>query len=393
MRETFKGYERKNGYGTRNHILVIPTVTCSEFTVKRIVGNASAFYNGDDSKIKILHNPYGCCQTGKDLEQTTRILINAGLNPNTYGVLVLSLGCESVDYNRVADAIAKEKPVEFLKIQDSGARNTRESGVEKLKNMANEALKVKRTETDLSNITAALECGGSDYTSGLASNPTVGRVSDWIVQNGGTTIISEVPEFVGAEHLYAKRAINDSVGKQVLETVTAFEQKLKDEANVDFREGQPTPGNIDGGLTTIEEKSLGAIKKSGTSEVSGVLDYAEIPPSKGHFLMNTPGYDVESVSGKVAGGANIVMFTTGRGTPTGNIITPVIKITANEDTYKIMDDMIDFNASPIMNGEETIEHAAERLKALLIDVANGKLTKAEINEQDDFAIYRVGPTY
>lgn len=393
MEEKFYGYERKDGYGTRNHILIIPTVTCSEFLVKKIAKESSKFYNKDDGKIKVLHNPYGCGQTGDDLEQTTRTLINMGLNPNVYGVLVLSLGCESVDYNHVADTISSEKPVEFLKIQDYGGKKTMEKGIEKIKSIAKDAIKQTRKETDMSYITAGLECGGSDYTSGLASNIVVGKISDWIVNNGGTTIISEVPEFIGAEHLYAKRAVNEDIQKQILETVYNFENKLKMEAKVDFRKGQPTPGNIEGGLTTIEEKSLGAVKKSGTAPVSGVLKYGERPEARGHYLMNTPGYDVESVSGEVAGGANIVMFTTGRGTPTGNIITPVIKITANEDTYKIMDDLIDFDASPIMRGEETIDEAAGKLKELFVSLANGRLTKAELNEQDDFAIYRIGPTY
>ncbi|AAT42628.1 altronate hydrolase [Picrophilus oshimae DSM 9789] len=393
MKDVFLGYERSNGFGTRNHILIIPTVTCSEFTVRRIARESLKYYNNPDGSIKVLNNPYGCGQTGEDLEQTTRTLINMGINPNVSGVLVLSLGCESVDYNKVADEISKYKPVNFLRIQDYGGLKTVETGIEKIKDLAANAIKEKRNETDLKNITAGLECGGSDFTSGLASNPVVGKVSDWIINNGGSTIISEVPEFIGAEHLYAARAVNEDVRAQIFKTVYAFEKKLKEEARVDFRKGQPTPGNMEGGLTTIEEKSLGAVKKSGSAKVSGVLKYGERLSKPGHYLMNTPGYDVESVSGEVAGGANIVMFTTGRGTPTGNIISPVIKITANEETFKKMEDIIDFDASPIMRGDETIESASERLKKLLIETANGRLTKAEINEQDDFAIYRIGPTY
>lgn len=389
----FNGYERDNGFGTRNHILIIPTVTCSEYIVKRILKGSLMYHNNDDGKIKILHNPYGCGQTGKDLEQTTRTLINTGINPNVQSVLVISLGCESVDYNKVADEISEYKNVSFIKIQDNGGSKTVEKGIEEIKKLSSNANKEKRKETDISNLSVGLECGGSDYTSGLASNPTVGKVSDWIIKNNGTTIISEVPEFIGAEHLYARRAINNDVKNKILFMVNNFENKLKDEAGVDFREGQPAPGNMEGGLTTIEEKSLGAVKKSGSSKVSGVLFYGEIPKIKGHFLMNTPGYDVESVSGEIAGGTNIVMFTTGRGTPTGNVISPVIKITANRDTYNKMNDITDFDASPIMLGEETIEDSSERLKKLLIDTANGKLTLSEINEQDDFLIYRVGPTY
>ncbi len=391
--DTFMGFERENGYGTRNHILIIPTVTCSEFTVKKILDGVGAIYNSPDGGVKALRNPFGCGQTGADLEQTTRTLINTGKNPDVHSVLIISLGCESVDYDHVADEISKTKPVSFLKIQDAGRMAAIEGGIEKIKAMAKEASKCKRTEADAEYLSIGLECGGSDFTSGLASNPVVGRVSDWIVGMHGTSIIGEVPEFIGAEHLYAERAQSSDIREAILETVSDFERKLKEEAHADFRTAQPSPGNIAGGITTIEEKSLGAIKKSGSSKVSGVLQYAEISGFHGHFLMNTPGYDVESVSGEVAGGANIVLFTTGRGTPTGNVIAPVIKITGNRDTYRKMYDSIDLDVSDIMEGNENIQEASAKLKKRVLEVASGKLTKAEETGQDDFLIYRIGPTY
>lgn len=226
------------------------------------------------------------------------------------------------------------------------------------------------------------------------SNPLVGMVLDAIVSSGGSTIISEVSEFIGAEHLYARRAVNDEVRRQIIDAVTSFEAWLKREAGVDFRGAQPSPGNIAGGITTIEEKSLGAIKKSGSSPVSGVLKYAErLGERRGHYLMVTPGYDIESVTGMVAGGAQLVIFTTGRGTPTGHAVAPVIKVTANPDTYKVMSEFIDYDASSVLNGVKSFDEAARELLSLVIDVASGRRTKSELLGQDDFGIFRIGPTF
>ena len=393
MNYEFSGYERNNGVGVRNHILIVPTVTCSEYLAKRITDEALRFYNNNDGRIKFLHNPYGCGQAGKDLDQTTRTLINTAANPNVAAVLVLSLGCESIDAENVADKISETKRVEFLRIQNYGMKETLVRSLDKLKELALESAAFRRKSFSIDSLSVALKCGGSDYTSGLVSNPIVGRISDEIVKNGGTTIIGEIPEFIGAEQIYAARAKNEKIKIEILRTVKNFEEKLKSEGQVDFRNAQPSPGNIEGGLTTIEEKSLGAVKKSGNAIVEDVLDYSMIPEEKGHFLMNTPGYDVEAVTGEVAGGCTIVLFTTGRGTPTGNPVAPVLKITANAETASIMDDLIDFDCSGVLNGEETFEEATKKLMDLILKTADGKLTKSEINCQDDFLIYRIGPTY
>jgi altronate dehydratase large subunit len=373
--------------------LLIPTVTCSEITLKKIKKGAISDSRSVDEQIKIIHNPFGCGQTGKDLEQTERTLINIGKNPNVKSVLILSLGCESINYEHVADEISKVKQVSSIKIQDSGGNATISKGINELKKLKKDLSISKRKEVDISNLTIGLKCGGSDFTSGLISNPIVGRISDWIVENRGSSIIGEIPEFIGAERLYSKRGVTPEVQKKILKTILQFESKLKKEAKMDFRNAQPSPGNIKGGITTIEEKSLGAVKKSGNCPVTDVLDYSEIPSKKGHFLMNTPGFDIESVSGITAGGANIVLFTTGLGTPTGNPVVPVVKITANSNTVFKMTDFIDFDASPVMDLSESFNSCSERLKKTIIQVANGKNVKAEENEQYDFGIYRVGPTY
>ncbi|MGC8573262.1 MAG: hypothetical protein C0172_01215 [Caldisphaera sp.] len=389
----FNGYERYNGRpGVRNYVLIVPTVSCSlgisEFALKKIADEIG------EKNVKLLKNLHGCGQVGEDLEQTTRTLINTALNPNVYATIVVSLGCESVDAEKVADKISTIKPTELIRIQDLGYSKALDKIKKVAKEFSTEASLVKRSSFDASQLVIGLECGGSDFTSGIISNPLVGKVSDAIISLGGSTIISEIPEFIGAEHIYAKRAINESIKKQIIDSIISFEERLKKEANVDFRGAQPSPGNIAGGLTTIEEKSLGAIKKSGSAPVSGVLKYAEsLDDRKGHYLMITPGYDIESVTGMVAGGAQIILFTTGRGTPTGHAIAPVIKITANADTYKVMQEFIDYDASPIFNGTKTFNDATQELLELIAKTASGKLTKAEMLNQDDFGIFRIGPTF
>lgn len=389
----FMGYERGNDRpGVRNHVLIVPTVSCSlglsELALRRAAEEVGK------GRVKLLRNLHGCGQAGADLEQTTRTLVNTALNPNVYAAIVVSLGCESVDADRVTDEIAKHKPAELVRIQDLGYSRALDRVRSLAKGFVEEASRQARREFDVSELVVGLECGGSDYTSGLVSNPLVGMVSDMVVRAGGSTIISEVPEFIGAEHIYARRAVNEEVRSQVIEAVRSFEEWLKREARVDFRGAQPSPGNIAGGITTIEEKSLGAVKKSGTAPVSGVLGYAErLGDRRGHYLMVTPGYDIESVSGMVAGGAQVVLFTTGRGTPTGHAVAPVIKVTANPDTAKALGEVIDYDASPVLDGRKGFEEAARELFDLLLRVASGQLTKAEELGQDDFGIFRIGPTF
>ena len=229
-------------------------------------------------------------------------------------------------------------------------------------------------------------------TSGLASNPTCGVASDKLVALGGTSILSETTEFIGAEHVVARRGINEKVSQDILALVRGCEKRAM-ALGEDIRGGQPTPGNIEGGLTSIEEKSLGCIHKSGTAPFQGVLDYAEIPSGKGLYIMDTPGQDIESITGMVAGGAQVVIFTTGRGTPTGNPIAPVIKLTGNAFTYKNMEDNIDFDVSEIVSGHKTIQEMGEKLFDEIIEVCNGKITKAEALKHREFCIYKMAPTF
>ena len=243
----------------------------------------------------------------------------------------------------------------------------------------------------MEDIILATECGGSDACSGLSANPSLGYCSDKMVELGGTAILAETTELFGAEHLLADRAADETVRKRVYEVINRMEKKILD-MGVDLRGAQPSPGNMEGGITTIEEKSLGCVYKGGESTLQEVIDYAYKPTKKGLVWMDTPGHDIEQLVGMVAGGAQVVIFTTGRGTPTGSPIAPVIKVATNTYTYENMIDNMDVNAGMIVTGDETIAEVGERLFTEMVEVMNGKLTKAEILGHHEFGINRIGPT-
>ena len=381
------GYRRANGQvGIRNYILVIPASVCASEVAARIANHVKGAV--------AIPNQHGCCQIGPDLDQTTEVLIGLGKNPNVAAVLVVGLGCEGVPAKEVAKEIAKTgKRAEYIIIQENkGTINTEALGTKIVREMAAELGQMRKEEIDLSEITISIECGGSDTTSGLASNPAVGYVSDKVVDLGGTSIFSETTEFIGAEHILARRAVTKEVGEQIIKIVTDCEKKANT-MGVDMRGGQPTPGNIQGGLTTIEEKSLGCIYKGGSRTIQGVLKYGEAPQGKGSYIMDTPGQDIESITGMVAGGSQLVLFTTGRGTPTGCPIAPVIKITGNPETFINMEDNIDINAGTIMEGHETITDVGEKIYEEMLQVINGKYTKAEALNHREFGIYKLISTF
>jgi altronate dehydratase large subunit len=317
-----------------------------------------------------------------------------GKNPNVAAVLVVGLGCEGIPIQETADEIAKSgKPVQALIIQEnSGTLKTTSLGIQIAGEMAQAISQLEPEEASLSELSLGVECGGSDFTSGLASNPAAGTASDLVVQAGGTAMLSETTEFIGAEHVLARRAKSPEVARRLIEIVEQTELRAK-QLQVDLRGSQPTPGNIEGGISSIEEKSLGCIYKAGHSPIQDILAYSEAPLGKGLYVMDTPGQDVESMTGMLAGGVQVIIFTTGRGTPTGSPIAPVIKITANGQTYQNMIDNIDLDLSPVIAGEETIEQAGERIFEEILQVANGKLTKSESLGHQEFGIYRIGSTF
>ena len=380
----FEGYRRPKGKaGVRNHVLVIPSVVCSQGAAEAITRNVKgAVY---------LANVFGCAQVGNDREQTKRTLVGFGANPNVFAVLVVGNGCENLPAKEVAEAIAPSgKRVEFIEIQEvGGTKKTIAKGKRIVREMLADAAALHREPIPLSEMILATECGGSDYTSGLASNPALGAASDYLIEAGGTVILSETTELIGAEHLLARRARTPEIGKQVLDLIAWWEKEAI-ATGQDIRGANPAPGNIAGGITTIEEKSLGCIYKGGTKTLEEVIPYAFPPTKKGLILMNTPGHDIDQLTGMMAGGAQIAVFTTGRGTPTGSPIAPVIKITGNGETYRKMKDNIDLSVHRILQGKETVKEAGQTVFNEMIAVASGKLSKAEKLGQRDFCIFKIG---
>ncbi|HUV24218.1 MAG TPA: UxaA family hydrolase [Methanomassiliicoccales archaeon] len=384
--ETFMGFERENGdAGLRNHIAILPSVVCANEVAKRIeerVENARAF----------LHHQ-GCIQMGKDLDMTKRALVGFGSNPNCHSVLVVSLGCETVDPQQLADEIARTgKRVEVVGIQkENGTLHAIDNGVRIAREMSQEASTSTRKQFDLSNLTVGIKCGASDTTSGVASNPATGYAADMIIDEGGTVIIGETTEIIGAEHIMAKRAKNEEVAERLLQIVNRIEEEgIK--TGVDIRGSQPTPGNIKGGLSTIEEKSIGAIAKAGSRPLNEVIEYAEKPSEEGLIVMDSPGREVEVVSGFMAAGAQLIIFSTGLCAPFGLPVVPVMKITGNPRTARTMRDDIDVDVSDIITEGTGIPEAGKRLYNEVLSVASGKMAKAEVLGYRFVDIWRVGPT-
>jgi altronate dehydratase large subunit len=329
-----------------------------------------------------------------DAEQTARTLIGVGKNPNVAAVLVIGLGCEVVNSSMIATKIAESgKPVKNLVIQEvGGSPKTIKEGVKIAKEMVSYASRLKREKSKPESLILGVECGGSDACSGLSANPALGITSDLLIKEGGTIILSETTESIGAEHILVRRAINKKVKEKILEIVRRTEMRALS-LGLDIGKANPAPGNYEGGITTLEEKSLGCVMKGGTSKVMEVLEYAERPTKKGLVLMDTPGHDAESMTGLIAGGTQIIAFTTGRGNPLGSPIAPVIKIASNSYLYSKMKDNMDINAGEIVTGNKTVQEIGEKIFREVFRVANGKLTKSEVWGHREFAINRIGPSF
>ncbi len=382
----FPGYPRPRGRaGVRNLLLVVSTVVCANEVVERIQRRVRA-------AVPLTH-PAGCCMLGPDLEQTKRTLAGAVTNPNVGAVLAVGLGCEQVDADWLAEqAAGAGVRAEALTIQAcGGTKATTERGIELARQMAEALESEERRPCPVGDLVLGTECGGSDFSSGLTANPAIGVAADRLVEAGGTVILSETTEIIGGEHLLAKRAADEGVARRIYEIVERVEAEAR-RLGVDIRGSQPTPGNLRGGLSTIEEKSLGCIYKAGSTPVRGVVEYGERIDGRGLWIMDTPGQDVESITGMVAGGAQVVVFSTGLGTPVGCPIAPVLKITGNPETARSMRPHVDISAGSILQGRGTIESVGGKLFDLVLEVAGGKPTRAERLGHTEFAIHRIGIT-
>ena len=388
MGDKFLGFRRENGaVGVRNHIAVIPSVFCAAKVAQRIAQNVPGAVH--------FSHPVGCSQVGEDLEITAKTLIGIGRNPNCAGVVVVGLGCERFTSEELAEGIASTgKMLERVVIQETGdSPSAIEKGTRFARQMMQAASLERREEADAGELMIGLHCGGSDTTSGLIANPALGIASDRLVAQGGSSILTELTELIGTEHILARRAADSRVAQEILAVIRAMEERLKQQtanSSNEKRKHLISTGNYDGGLSSVVEKSLGGMKKSGNAPFVEVFRYGSVPTRKGLVLMDGPGHDGEVTTGQVAAGAQIVCFPTGRGTPSGFPGVPVIKITGNPRTYQRMKENLDINAGAVITGEITLQQAGEQIYREILAVASGKLVKAEVLGHDEqFCITRM----
>ncbi len=383
----FLGYVRPDGsVGVRNYIGVISTAVCGNEVTSRIARQI-------EGSVNFLHSQ-GCAHSAPDLEQVTRTLINLGRNPNLGGVLVVSLGCETAEPDAIVEGIAKSgKPVEKVVARDAGGSLPGQAqGGLLAQALAQEVTRASREPVDINELVMGVKCGATDTTSGLSSNPATGVAADILTEHGGAAIIGETPEFMGAEHILARRCMNDEVREKLLHIVDRFEKRVLAHG-VDIRGGNPSAVNIKGGISSIEEKSLGAIRKGGSTTIMGVHEYGERVTGKGLHIIDTPGREPEVLTGLAAAGAQMIVFSTGQGTPHGFPFVPVIKVTGNANTYEKVRDYIDVGVHQVIEGTENLQSAGRRIFDELLEVASGKRTKAEIiGYTDAMNIYVTGPT-
>ncbi len=393
---TFLGYHRSDGrVGTRNYIGIVTSVNCSASTAKLI---ADQFRHreipGIDGVVAFTHDSgCGLVPTSEGAWITQRTLWGHADHPNIVGVLVLGLGCEMLAAQTLLDGIElrPEVPVTTLTIQDTGGiRATVRAGIAAIEEMIEAIGMLERRPAPVSALVLGTNCGGSDGYSGITANPALGLASDRIVALGGTSILAETPEIFGAEHLLIDRAVSDEVAERLRERLRWWDGYMT--AGGGTLDNNPSPGNKAGGLTTILEKSLGAVAKSGSAPLSAVVEYAERVPTGGLAFMDTPGYDPVSVTGIVAGGANVVVFTTGRGSVLGCKPTPSIKVSTNSDTFRRMSEDMDLDAGRIATGEATLGQVADELFELILRVASGETTASEELDlgADEFVPWQLG---
>ncbi len=376
-KRTFKGFVRRDGsVGIRNDIFIVNTVGCVNKTAERIAEKTGAF---------AFPHPFGCSQLGGDQEVTQKILRGLIFHPNAAGVLVLGLGCENNNIGEMKKIMGDYDPerIRFLNCQDVTDDVAR--GVELVNELKAYRDTFKRTDVDISKLKIGLKCGGSDGLSGITANPLVGRVSDAIISMGGAAVLTEVPEMFGAEHLLMQRAENKEVFDKEVSLINDFKDYFIKHGQVVYE--NPSPGNKAGGITTLEEKSLGCVEKGGHAKVVDVLGYGDTVKKNGLSLLNGPGNDMVAITNLTAAGVHMILFTTGRGTPLGAPV-PTIKISTNTALYEKKPGWIDFDAGRIIKGEDVTDELID----LVTETASGRETKNEISGYREISIFKDGVT-
>ena len=389
--DSFMGFRRARGRaGTRNFIAVITSVNCSA-TAARMIASAfgpeemAGFPNVDGVAAFVHGTGCGMAGDGEGFEALQRVMWGYARHPNVAGVLMVGLGCEmnQIDWLLEAHGIERGPLFHAMNIQDvAGLARTVEMGIEKVRAMLPLANAAERVPCPASDLMVALQCGGSDAWSGITANPALGYACDLLAAQGGTGVLAETPEIYGAEHLLTRRAASREIGEKLIERVRWWEDYTA--RNKGSMDNNPSPGNKKGGLTTILEKSLGAAAKGGTSPLNGVFKYAEPVTAKGFTFMDTPGYDPASVTGQIAGGCNLVTFTTGRGSAFGSKPAPTLKIATNSELASRMPDDMDIDAGRILSEGASVEDVGREIYAALLDIASGRVTKSERQGLGDY---------
>jgi altronate dehydratase large subunit len=380
------GYERKNGkFGVRNHVLVLATVSCVNGVINKI--------SREVHEAVCVPHAYGCGRgSARETQVLFRILASMVHHPNVGAAVVIGLGCERANAKAFRPFIEKaEKPIAVFDVQESGSLKTAKKGIEAARRMLAEIGGQRRVSMPWDKLMVAMECGGSDAMSGVTANVALGSVSDWVVGKGGSVIFGENTEMIGTTHVLTRRAKNEEVARKITEMIDQAEQRTKDIMGP-LASWVISPGNMDGGMSTIAEKSMGCIHKGGTTRINQVVDYGEWPTEKGLILQDGPGYDGDSMAGLAASGSQIMFFSTGRGTPAGFPCVPVIKVASNSPLYRAMIDDMDINAGSLIEGKP-LEALRDEMIDHMVRVINGEETKAEANGMDVFTMMTLNPPF
>ena len=386
--ETFMGYRREDGsVATRNELWVIPTVGCVNEVARALCEGAQDLVGGSLGGVHYFPHPFGCSQTGADHAQTRALLVALSRHPNAAGVLFLSLGCENCTHEQVLDELGDFDPerVRFLTCQD--VVDEQEAGHAILAQLAERAKRYEREPIPASELVIGLKCGGSDGLSGITANPVIGRVSDGLVARGGTSVLTEVPEMFGAESMLLDRCVDGGVFHAAADMLNGFKEYFISHHEVVY--DNPSPGNKDGGITTLEDKSCGCVQKGGSAPIVDVLSYAGRVSRRGLNMLCAPGNDMVSTTALTAAGCHMVLFSTGRGTPFG-APAPTLKVFTNSRLAERKPGWMDFNAGVVATGERTLDEAADDLWRLVLDVASGRRTSAERRGCHEISIWKDG---